>query len=184
MYQRMACHEIYAYWDKLRGEAAAPMRGQIEPTAIRYALPDLFMLEASPEGDLTFRLVGTRICAMFGRELRGHSFHELWAGGPVSNPIEIAQGVILYESPVLMNLMGFFDDGETFRFEMLLLPIRSAEGLCDRLLGALVPASGQERTLPMRTLRCLFMDRSRPLRGVAARSASDRSDPWNHSASL
>lgn len=184
MYQRMTWQEIYAYWDRLRGDNASPMRAQIEPAAIRHALPDLFILETTPENELKFRLVGTRICAVFGRELRGLFFHEVWAGGPGSNPVEIAQGAILYESPVLLNLMGFFEDGETYRFEMLLLPIRSSEGACDRLLGALVPSSGQERTLPMQTLRCLFMDRSRPLHRCVTGMTPDMRKPNDRSVSI
>lgn len=183
MYQRMTCRDIYAYWDALRGGAASPMRNQIEPAAIRLALPDLFMLEATPDGDLLFRLVGTRMCALFGRELRAHSFLDLWAGGPASNPIEITQGVILHESPVLMNLLGFFQDGETARFEMLLLPIRSTQGVCDRLMGALVPEAGQSHTLLLaQTLRCLYMERSRPLTGT--RTGSGDSHQWRQSAML
>ena len=164
MYQRMTCRDIYAYWDALRGEATSPLRSQIEPAAIRLALPDLFMLESTADGGLSFRLVGTRMCALFGQELRGHAFLDLWAGGPASNPVEIAEGVILYESPVLMNLLGFFQNGETARFEMLLLPIRSAEGHCDRLMGALVPEAGTDNALSHQVLRCLYMERSRPLK--------------------
>ncbi|PZU22679.1 MAG: PAS domain-containing protein [Shinella sp.] len=182
MYQRMTCRDIYAYWDALRGEAASPMRSQIEPAAIRMALPDLFMLESTEEGDLSFRLVGTRMCALFGRELRGHSFNDLWAGGPNSNPVDIAQGVIAHESPVLMNLLGFFHDGETSRFEMLLLPIRSAEGLCDRLMGALVLEPGEPNLLTAQTLRYLYLERSRPLKG--ARPAAATGTPRNQSAAL
>lgn len=182
MYQRMTCRDIYAYWDGLRGEADSPLRSQIEPAAIRLALPDLFMLEATPEGDLLFRLVGTRMCALFGRELRGHSFHDLWAGGPASNPIEIAQGVILHKSPALMNLLGFFHDGETSRFEMILLPIRSTEGLCDRVMGALVSQPGEGNPLSAETLRYLYMERSRPLKG--SNPTTSRNDPWKPSAAL
>lgn len=182
MYQRMTCRDIYAYWDTLRGESASPMRHQIEPAAIRMALPDLFMLESGPENDLSFRLVGTRMCALFGRELRGYFFHDLWAGGPASSPVEIARGVILHESPVLMNLLGFFRDDETSRFEMLLLPIRSTEGRCDRLMGTLVPEPGEANYLSAQTLRFLYMERSRPLKGT--RSEEGNGTRWNQSAAF
>lgn len=167
MEKHMKCREIYAYWDGLRDNAAAPMRSQIEPAALRHVLPDLFMLEAHDDGSLIFRLVGTRICALFGRELRGHSFHELWAGGRNNATLEIAQGVILYESPAMMNLIGFHENGDSYEFDMLLLPIRSSVNRCDRLLGVLL-STGEESPLNYpQALRCLMMDRCRPLRGTA-----------------
>ncbi|MCX8997732.1 PAS domain-containing protein [Rhizobiaceae bacterium BDR2-2] len=167
MYQHMECHEIYAYWDKLRGDAGAPVRNLIEPAALRSVLPDIFMLQMAEDGDLTFRLAGTRMCARFGRELRGCPFEMLWANGRRCNAVEIAQAAVLYENPVLMNLVGFFEDDETRRFDMLLLPLRSPEGRCDRLLGALLPPRGEDRPGLPWTLKYLVMDRSRPLKGHA-----------------
>lgn len=166
----MKCREIYAYWDELRDDAGTPMRSQIEPAALRHVLPDLFMLEAHDDGSLIFRLVGTRICALFGRELRGHSFHELWAGGRNNATIEIAHGVILYESPAIMNLVGFHENGDTHGFDMLLLPIRSSFDRCDRLLGALVSTEEDSPLTYPQTLRCLLMDRCRPLRGTVSQA--------------
>jgi hypothetical protein len=64
---------IFAYWDALRGERSAPERGEIEPGEIRHVLADTFVLEVAPERIATIRLAGTRICAFFGRELRGES---------------------------------------------------------------------------------------------------------------
>ena len=64
--------EIYAYWDELRGHRDVPTRSQIEPAHIRNILADLFILEKTPHGDIRFRLAGTRVCALFARELRGY----------------------------------------------------------------------------------------------------------------
>ena len=69
---------IFAYWDALRGERSAPERGEIEPGEIRHVLADTFVLEVAPERNATIRLAGTRICAFFGRELRGEAFDRLW----------------------------------------------------------------------------------------------------------
>lgn len=187
MYQRMTCEEIYNYWDQLRGEDGAPLRSAIEPASLAAALPDLFMLEAEPEGNLRFRLVGTRMCSLFGRELRGESFIVLWAGGRESNAMDIARGVILYESPALINVTGFGENAATCRYEMLLLPVRANDGRCDRLLGALVPVSDEEKLIYPYTLNCLLMDRSRPLTSSASHgfaascgqeALQDGDDPW------
>jgi hypothetical protein len=69
---------VFEYWDGLRGERAAPERGEIEPGALRHALADTFVLENEPIGPV-FRLAGTRLCALIGQELRGRAFTALWA---------------------------------------------------------------------------------------------------------
>ena len=40
--------QLHAYWDRLRGERAAPERSEIEPGEIRNLLADSFILETDP----------------------------------------------------------------------------------------------------------------------------------------
>jgi hypothetical protein len=74
-----ATRVVFAYWDRLRGERAAPDRGEIEPGEIRHVLADTFILELAPDRSPELRLAGTRLCAFFGGELRGRRFDGLWA---------------------------------------------------------------------------------------------------------
>ena len=53
---------LFAYWDGLRGDRAAPERSQIEPGQIRHILADTFILAIEPDGQAEFRLAGTRAC--------------------------------------------------------------------------------------------------------------------------
>src|ERR1700691_6391576 len=76
-----ASRELYAYWEERRGQRPAPERADIEPGAIRAALSDTFILELDAGDGHSFRLAGTRVCALFGRELKGESFIDLWATG-------------------------------------------------------------------------------------------------------
>src|SRR5579863_8728603 len=80
-----ASRELYAYWQERRGEHSAPQRAEIEPGAIRQVLSDTFILALDGGAGHPFRLAGTRICALFGRELKGGSFIGLWAAA--SQPI-------------------------------------------------------------------------------------------------
>src|ERR1700730_13675156 len=70
---------VFDYWTKQRGTRPAPERGDIDPTEIRYALSDTFMLAADFVDQLRFRLAGTRVCALFGREIKGEAFDALWS---------------------------------------------------------------------------------------------------------
>ncbi|SPZ35149.1 PAS domain-containing protein [Agrobacterium tumefaciens] len=66
----MAGLDIYAYWDELRGKRSAPRREDIDPAKLKHHLGDLFILTDKGENTPFFRLAGTRLCDLFGRELR------------------------------------------------------------------------------------------------------------------
>ena len=69
---------IFEYWNRQRGDRSAPMRSEIDPAAIRHALGDTFMLAADFIDGIRFRLAGTRVCALFSREIKGEPFNALW----------------------------------------------------------------------------------------------------------
>src|ERR1700687_4367036 len=70
--------ELYEYWNGRRSGCAAPGRGDIDPGSIKRILGDSFVLSVEPGEDPQFRVAGTRICALFGRELRGEGFAGMW----------------------------------------------------------------------------------------------------------
>ena len=70
--------DLYNYWNERRGARLAPERGEIEPSEIRQVLGDTFVLACDGIGNHPFRLAGTRLCSLFGRELKGESFVKLW----------------------------------------------------------------------------------------------------------
>ena len=69
---------LFHYWNRLRDGRAAPKRTEIEPADIKSLLADTFILEKDTRGEAVFRLAGTRLCAIYGRELKGFSFSSLW----------------------------------------------------------------------------------------------------------
>ena len=70
--------ELFEYWNERRGTRPAPERADIEPGAIRHVLGDTFVIEVNRTDNHLFRLAGTRLCALFGRELKAESFTRLW----------------------------------------------------------------------------------------------------------
>jgi hypothetical protein len=129
---------LYAYWNELRGSRAAPDRGEIEPGAIRGALGDSFILSFDPAGHC-FRLAGTRICALFGRELRGEAFDTLWseADRPAARDLlEIAANEI---AGIVAGVAGVTAEGVSVDLELLMLPLRHRGSSRARQIGVLVP---------------------------------------------
>lgn len=140
-----ASREIFDYWVRLAGERPAPLRTEIDPVALRRYLPHLFIAAladpADASADLTFRLAGTRICDMFGREFRGAAYEEMWFDKTNRQPFEIAANAIQYERPVLLEVHVLRPADER-PYDLLLMPMRPYdESFSDRLLGALLPRS-------------------------------------------
>src|SRR6185312_11157168 len=69
---------VFAHWNERRRHRPAPERAEIDPVEIRHALGDTFILASDFVDQLRFRLAGTKVCALFCRELKGEAFGELW----------------------------------------------------------------------------------------------------------
>ena len=131
---------IFGYWDALRGERSAPERGEIEPGEIRHVLADTFVLEVAPERTATIRLAGTRICAFFGRELRGEAFDRLWHPSAAEDVHHAIEAVVEEAAGVVAGLSAATEEGASAELEMILLPLRHRGRPHTRILGALSPA--------------------------------------------
>ncbi|MBX3575355.1 MAG: PAS domain-containing protein [Mesorhizobium sp.] len=131
--------ELFQYWDRLRSGRPAPKRTEIEPADIKSLLADTFILEKDARGEAVFRLAGTRLCATFGRELKGFTFSSLWLQKDERVVARLAHGAFLAKSVVVINFDGVSRNGRVNAFELLLLPL---DGGVDhpRSLGAITPA--------------------------------------------
>ncbi len=135
-----ATRMLFSYWDALRGERAAPERGEIEPGEIRHVLADTFILELRDDQTCEFRLAGTRICALFGRELKGREFTDIWKEAARAEARRDVDVVTAETAGVVSGLRGETPGGDQLDLELLLLPLRHRGKTHSRVLGALSPA--------------------------------------------
>jgi hypothetical protein len=131
--------ELYSYWNARRGSRSAPERGEIEPGAIRHVLGDSFVLSFEPSLDHPFRLAGTRVCALFGRELKTEPFVHLWDGADRAQLRDILTIVADEAIGTVAGATAATEDGARVELELLLLPLRHHGDLHARVLGALAP---------------------------------------------
>ena len=134
--------ELFDYWNERRGLRAAPERGDIEPGAIRRVLADTFMLGFDRTSDHPFRLAGTRVCAAFGRELKGQAFVGLWAAESKELIRDLLAVVAQETIGVVVSARGENAEGESLDMEVLILPLSHHNRTGARLLGAIAPAEG------------------------------------------
>ncbi|WP_019904290.1 PAS domain-containing protein [Methylobacterium sp. 77] len=128
---------LYQYWDRLRGARAAPERSEIEPGEIRNLLAESLILELDmARSAVTIRLAGTRVCALFGRELRGSAFADIWGVGQ-ADPWRLVETVAVDTVGLVAGLRGMTREDEQIDLELLLLPLRHRGQTQVRMLGAL-----------------------------------------------
>ncbi|MFD1744312.1 PAS domain-containing protein [Rhizobium helianthi] len=146
-------NEVLTYWQKLRRGRSLPVRTDLQPAALKCHLPDLFLL-GWEETNLQFRLAGTRMCDLFARELRQTDFLLLFESVSRDSVVEAALNGITLSQACRMDLMTG-DGAHSAEFEMLILPLISPSGLCDRILGSLIPRPSVHRhaTIAMESLR-------------------------------
>jgi hypothetical protein len=131
---------LFEYWNKQRGHRIAPERSDIEPEAIRHVLGDTFFLAADAAGSYPFRLAGTRLCALFGRELKTESFFGLWSRADQPTIHNLMKVVVEEKIGVVAHAAGRTTEGTyAINLELLLLPLLQRAPLDARVLGALAP---------------------------------------------
>jgi hypothetical protein len=131
--------ELYDYWNGRRGSETMPERSDIDPAAIRRILADSFVLAVEPGQPPRFRVAGTKVCELFGRELRGEEFIGLW--GQETAP-QIRDFVALVAGEAIGILAGVTmeaGDGLACALELLILPLSHYGEAGQRMLGSLVP---------------------------------------------
>lgn len=136
---RPAKTELFDYWNALRDGRIAPNREDIEPGAIRGCLADTFVLAIDVDHGHPFRLAGTSICALFGRELKGSAFADLWT--PPSGPrlTDMLRTITENTAGVVAAATGANHEGDTLNLELTLLPLAGGGGELTRLLGGITP---------------------------------------------
>jgi hypothetical protein len=111
-------------------------------------------------GELRFRLVGTRVCALFCREMKGEAFRALWSEESRKQIDPLLRIADEEHVGAVAGLLGTTPDGTELDIELLLLPLAHTGQARIRTVGILAPVTAPfwlgERPvieLALRTLR-------------------------------
>jgi hypothetical protein len=131
---------LYRYWNEVRAGRLAPQRLEIEPSRIAGILSETFMLERTDAGTYQFRLAGTRLCEVFGSELRGKSFLDGWTE-PDRRVLEDHLKTIAEQgAAAILTIEGIVDARHRVELAANLLPLLHA-GKITRVIGVMTPTS-------------------------------------------
>jgi hypothetical protein len=134
-----ASREFFDYWDGKRGNARAPERSDFEPNAVRELLGDIFVLSCDTSAGYPFRVAGTRLSALFGRDLKDTSFPGLFTAASRREIEEIVATVADEMLPAIAGLTATDQRGAPSPLELLLLPFNSRAHAPISLTGLLAP---------------------------------------------
>src|SRR3954469_14800437 len=148
--QRMkhpSSRQFFAYWDAKRGHARAPDRSEIEPGAVRELLGDIFVLSYDNETGFPFRVAGTRVSSLLGRDVKDTSFSALFAEDSRREIEDIVTYVAEEMLAAIAGITATSDDGTTAHLELLLLPFNNRAHAPMSLTGVLAPFEGDLGTI-------------------------------------
>lgn len=126
------------YWEELRAGRLAPLRSEVDPRAIASSLENGFILERVQPGSVRFRLAGSHLSDLMGMEVRGmplRAFVEPAVRAAFTQTLEaVFEGPETHE----YHLVSQPHNMTKMTARMLLLPMKSDNGIIDRALGCMV----------------------------------------------
>lgn len=132
------CRDLLDYWERQRGDDLAPTRKNFDPGDVRHVLADSFVISAEQGSGFPIRAAGTRLCALFGRDLKTTTFPELW-DAETRTTVEDLLPIIAEElQPTVIGATAFNDRGFV-NLELLILPFAPQRHAPLRLTGILAP---------------------------------------------
>jgi hypothetical protein len=129
---------LFDYWDEARGDAAAPERSAFHIAPIRSLLGDSFVIANDADAGHPFRVTGTRVNALFARDMKGERFAALWL--PDSRR-DIDELLAIASDEMLGAVAGATapTPGGAIALELLLLPFSRQPHTPATLTGSLAP---------------------------------------------
>ena len=144
-----ATKDIYRHWLKLKGRRLAPDRQELNPADLGAHLGNIILLERI-DGEVRFRIAGTRACVLFGQELRGHRFLDVFSHFSAEDAAEVLMAVEEDSLPVIIGVSAHFPDRFSIEGEIVLLPFTHDKGKTGetRILGAISTRGYRPAALP------------------------------------
>lgn len=176
--QHKTSETLYAYWETVRGDRQTPRRFEIDPAKIAGILPSTFILERVDVDTYRYRLAGTRVCEIFGHELRGTNFLEGWTPPDRLSLVRHFAALAKQGAVERLHMEAAAIARSSTPFEVLLLPLRHTGDEIDRVLGAFSPLDPPYwlGELPLKVKRIISHELTWPSGGPSLINRSQMAD--------
>ena len=130
--------EILNYWDGKRGGRELPSRADIDPLELRRHLGNVILIDVEHAPfRLRYRLIGTRITALMGRDSTGKYYDEIYDPSLLSSIYRSFEWILEHRKPLRTHGEAFYADRNFYEYETLNLPLSSDGAVIDKVLGGL-----------------------------------------------
>lgn len=135
---------LAGYWRTKHVDGRLPRRADIDPAEIKAHLPMLFLIDVlengrgSGEREFRYRLIGTELAVVNGRDSTGKTFTQVYGedARQLARMDQVIGAVVDTQRPVLIAGEMFWRPDRAFRpVEGLLLPLSSDGKTVDVLIG-------------------------------------------------
>ncbi len=134
---------LFQVWDAIRRGRSAPYRSELDLRSIKDLLSNVAVIERRPlQADFLFRLAGTDLRKIFGKELTGTDFLSLWSPVEQGTIAELAALVVSKHQPATVRFKGFVRDGRAEGIEMIMLPMTHAQRQETQIVAVIAPLTG------------------------------------------
>ncbi len=145
------CHPkvraLAQYWMSIHPAKGLPGRRHFEPCDIPTLLPSLYLVDVCPQSaNLTFRLMGTGLAALFDRDFTGQPFESAYDSGKQSNSYRDIREMIGDRQPRWRKAPGYFMEGrDHLTLERVVLPLAGDGKTIDIVLGMILAHTADGR---------------------------------------
>ena len=131
---------LFRFWESARGEMAAAKKQDLDLKEIAHILPYLCILERDlHKPAYIWRLAGTGICQLFGKELTGQSVLEDWPDFEKQAMASSFDMVVATMQPAVARFKAVSELGSEIGVEFVSFPIQDSNTGAIQILGATVP---------------------------------------------
>ena len=134
--------KLLEYWQSKCSGGRLPTRADIDPADLSFLLPNLFLMDVNmgeeARNRFRFRLFGTELARVHGRDRTGKTFHETLEEEPADGSVTWATRLVNERIPLFVGGRVRYLRKEWLKFENAMLPLQNDGGEVSMILGATI----------------------------------------------
>jgi hypothetical protein len=167
--------QLFRHWEMLRAERPCPTREEFSLVSIKEIVPDLLIIDRDHlRNTLKYRLSGTRVCALFNRNLTNSSVFEGWDAFESDVISRHLMTVLNQLQPAVLRMRLTTDRGQVVAAELLALPVQMRGSQRIQIIAGLFPFRGAQTlghsaiiSREMASARVIWTEHHEPLARVS-----------------
>jgi hypothetical protein len=134
--------KLFEYWQSKCDGDRLPTRADIDPADLSFILPNLFLMDVNmneePHNRFRFRLFGTELARVHGRDRTGKTFHETLDQEHADGSVAHATRLVTERRPLFVAGRVRYLHKEWLGFENAMLPLQNDAGEINMILSATI----------------------------------------------